>query len=72
MKAKNFTDAIKKHLQRYGKINQLQALERYGSWKLSARISELRADGWDIETKPKTVKTRYGQKVNVAEYIYSK
>lgn len=63
------TEAVKKHLQRYGKINQLQALERYGTWRLSAVIHALRnLHGMKIETELKSVTTRYGAKTNVAIY----
>ena len=36
--------------------------------RLSARIYDLRAMGYDIKTEIVTVKNRYGQKVRVSRY----
>ena len=69
---KTATNDILKHLKRYGKINQLKAIERYGTWRLADVIYRLRNDGWDIDTVEKVVKTRYGKKVKVAEYRLNK
>ena len=41
---------ILKHLQENGKINSLEALNLYGSFRLGARIFNLRQDGHNIET----------------------
>ena len=41
---------IKKHLKRYGSISPLEALNKYGCFRLAARISELKDSGLDIET----------------------
>lgn len=60
---------ILKHLQRYGKIDPLKAWTKYGVYRLASRISELRAEGYDIETTSKEVKNKYGEKCHVAEYI---
>ena len=43
-------DLILEHLKEHGTINPLQALELYGSFRLSARILDLRQDGHNIET----------------------
>jgi hypothetical protein len=56
---------ILEHLKEYGTINPLQALELYGSFRLSARILDLKQDGHNIETTRKTVK-----KKTFAEYHY--
>ena len=39
------------HLKRYGKINPMQALTNYGCFRLAARIYDLRAKGYRIETE---------------------
>ena len=49
---------ILEHLKEHGTINPLQALELYGSFRLSARILDLRKDGHNIETTRKTVKKK--------------
>lgn len=68
METKTATSDILKHLKRYGKINQLKALERYGTWRLADVIFRLRDAGYKIRTEEKLVTTRYGKKVNVAVY----
>ena len=59
-------DLILAHLKEHKTINPLQALELYGSFRLSARILDLRKDGHNIETTRKTVK-----KKTFAEYHYA-
>ena len=45
------------HLQVHGSITPLEALEKYGSFRLGALIFNLRKEGHDIETNivPKRV-----------------
>jgi len=46
----NQKDMILRHLKRYGRITPMQALGNYGVYRLAARISDLRAAGYRIET----------------------
>lgn len=41
---------ITKHLQKGKSINPLEAFEKYGCFRLAARISDLRNDGMNIKT----------------------
>lgn len=43
-------DDILAHLKR-GPISAIEALNSYGCFRLAARIKDLRAQGYDIETK---------------------
>jgi hypothetical protein len=43
-------DEILAHLKR-GPISAIEALNNYGCFRLAARIKDLRAQGYDIETK---------------------
>jgi hypothetical protein len=52
------SNLILAHLKEYGTINPLQALELYGSFRLSARILDLKQDGHNIETIRKKVKKK--------------
>ena len=51
-----------------------KALTRTASWRLlgvieaPARISELRAKGYDIKTKMVSVKNRYNESIRVAQW----
>lgn len=47
---------IKKALNRGEKVTPITALKRFGCFRLSARISNLRDEGMKIKTKFKTVK----------------
>lgn len=48
------TDAIKAHLQTGAAITPLEALDKYGCFRLAARIDELRREGLEIETVTQT------------------
>ena len=67
-------EMILRHLQEFGKITPMEAIENYGCMRLSARISELREKGmragFDIETKMVKSKNRFGADVSYAEYNY--
>lgn len=54
-------------LQERGKINPLEALYEIGCLRLSARILQLRKQGYQIETRRVNHQGRFG-KVNFAEY----
>lgn len=44
-------ESIKWHLLTKGSITPIEALKEYGCFRLASRISELRKEGWDIETE---------------------
>lgn len=58
---------IKKHLEDYGAITPIEALNLYGCFRLGARIYDLKEDGMEIETE--MVQDR---KKRYAKYIYEK
>ena len=45
---------ILKHLEDHGTITPLEALDLYGCLRLAARISDLKGQMYDIETKMTT------------------
>jgi hypothetical protein len=61
-------EIILRHLQDKGMLDRITAFNYYGIFESPARVSELRKEGYDIETIHKTVKTRSGRKVTVAEW----
>ena len=67
---------ILQHLQEFGHITPMVALEEYGCFRLSARIHDIRerlresGSGDTIETKNITRKNRFGHTMNFAEYVY--
>ena len=46
---------ILRHMQDIGPITPLEALDKYGCFRLAARIRDLRDDGHQIETTDVTV-----------------
>lgn len=69
MKYKSQTEAIIAHLQKHGHITSRQAFKKYGVTRLSAKIYNLRHNGYRIISEIIRVDTRYGRKTNVAKYI---
>lgn len=66
-------EQVKKHLLRYGKITQLQALDKFGTWRLSSIIHQLRyVHNMPIGSEMKHVKTRYGASTRIAIYHLKK
>lgn len=64
----NQRDRILKYLEMGQTLTRLNAWARLGILEAPARISELRAEGHNINTKMVTVRNRYGHKVSVAEW----
>ena len=66
---KTATSEIASWLKRGRKIDQVKAFERFGTTRLSSIIYSLkRVHGMRIIATDKTIKTRYGRRVDVAEY----
>lgn len=49
-------------------LRRTETFRRLGIVEAPARISELRAMGYDIRTRRITVKNRYGESVSIAEW----
>ena len=60
---------ILNHLDKFGSITSLEAMQLYGIMRLASRISELRKSGYDIETVTEKGKNRYGEQTAYARYI---
>lgn len=50
MQPESHRSKLYRHLERYGSITQAEAIEKYGCYRLSARIKEMRDDGANIVT----------------------
>jgi len=55
------------YLQEYGAINENEAIAWFGIKRLSARINDLKNEGYKIKTVLKKVVKRSGRKVNVTD-----
>lgn len=61
-------EKILRHLQDYGTITSLEAVNEYGIMRLASRICDLRKAGYEISGQMITSKNRYGDKVSFKEY----
>lgn len=59
---------IVKYMNDFGSITPVQAMKDLGVMRLAARISDLEADGWQIEHERETGENRYGEKTTYARY----
>lgn len=66
------TEKILRHLETYGSITPLEALEEYGIMRLASRISDLKKEGAPITASIKTSKNRCGETVRYAVYRLNK
>lgn len=60
---------ILEHLQKYGSITQLEAINLYWNWRLSASIYSLKKEGYNIISKTIQVKRADGTNAYVSQYI---
>ena len=64
----NQRDRIREHLDNGLTLTRLDAWDLLGILESPARISELRAEGYQVKTRMFEVTNRYGEKVRVAEW----
>lgn len=65
---KSQKDMVLDYLKHHVGMTSLTAYDKLGITRLSARISDLRGMGYEIQSVPKKVKNRFGDICNVAEY----
>ena len=61
------------YMREFGSISQYEAffdlgVMRLGVMRLASRISDLKAQGYNITSKTEAVKNRYGEKVYIKRY----
>ena len=62
--------ALIKHFKEHKSITSMEAFQLFGITRLSARIFELRANGYNIETCMVENITRFGEPCRYAKYIF--
>ena len=60
---------VLRHLETFGSIDPVQALQEYGVFRLAARIDELRRDAYEIETHLVKTVNRFGEDVRFGRYV---
>lgn len=61
-------DMILRYMQENKSITPVDALKEFGCFRLAARISDLKADGYRIGSRTRKAKNRYGDSIRFAEY----
>lgn len=61
-------DKVIRHMRDYGSISSMEAMQEYGIMRLASRISDLRAQGYDIDVKWEAGRNRYGERIYYAVY----
>lgn len=62
------TQRVLDYMRTFGSITQLEALRDLGVMRLASRVSELRKEGYIIESKPEAVSNRFGEKCYIKRY----
>ena len=61
-------DKILAYMRTYGSITPIDALREFGCLRLSARIADLKKDGYVIVTEMVTDRNRFGEQTHYASY----
>ena len=61
-------ERIYRHLQDYGSITSLEAMQEYGIMRLASRISDMKKAGTAIRSETVAGENRYGEKTSFSRY----
>lgn len=61
-------EKVLEYLRDFGSITALEAMRDLGIMRLASRVSDLRANGYNITKDMVAVENRYGEKVHIARY----
>lgn len=64
----NQNEKVLRHLNDYGSITSLEALNGYGIMRLGARIYDLRSEGYPIVSEMTRSRNRFGEDVHFTTY----
>lgn len=62
------SERILRHLEDYGSITQMDAMQDYGIMRLASRVNDLRREGHPIITERVEGRNRYGENCHWARY----
>lgn len=66
------TERVRKYMEDFGSITQMDAFRDLGVYRLSARIHDLREDGVGVLAETEKSKNRYGEPVYFKRYSLAK
>ncbi len=64
-------ETILRHMEDFGSITSLEAMQEYGIMRLASRITDLKKAGYPIRREMVSRKNRYGETVTFARYTLS-
>lgn len=62
-------ERIMNHLDQFGSIDAMTAMNMYGIMRLASRMSDLKADGYKFHTVTVKGRNRYNEPVAYAVYV---
>ncbi len=62
-------ERIKQHLDEFGSIDALTAMNLYGIMRLASRMSDLKREGYPFFTETVKGYNRYGEPIAYARYV---
>lgn len=68
----NQCEKIVFYIKMFGSISSMEAFQDLGITRLSARIYELRNEGYQFDEKFETAKNRFGESVSYKRYRFQK
>lgn len=63
------TDRIIRHIQDYGSITPVEAMQEYGIMRLASRMCDIKRAGYTVRREMVTGKNRYGESTTYARYF---
>lgn len=63
------TDRIIRHIQDYGSITPLEAMQEYGIMRLASRMCDIKRAGYNVRREMVTGRNRYGESTTYARYF---
>lgn len=61
-------DIVLRHLQAFGSLTSLEAVNEYGILRLASRINDLKRMGYNITSTTEAGKNRFGEKTHYSVY----
>lgn len=65
-------ERILRHLEDYGSITSMEAMQEYGIMRLASRITDIRKRGIPIASETVCGRNRYGEKTYYSKYYLNK
>lgn len=59
---------VLEYIEQFGSITQLEALKDLGCMRLASRISDLKKQGYPIQSEVEAVKNRFGESCYIKRY----